>query len=253
MTQLCRMTTWGQQQLAEHFREVGRLPEDPGSDAGWYETHPDDCALRVDLTPSLSAFAGIDVATTTHDADHAIALHEALSLPRRLAADRTLWPWLATFAFAAYTRTRWEEGERVTAARVSRDLAQNALARLWWGAENTRVSNPGELTRGFGFPESHDPYAFTRLYFASYTLNFELGRRLLSFSRAAVIAFIIVTQRQQWTSAEIVRALAAYNLTLSTVVVEHFDIPWEDGDRYATDPHRVGQLCNLIEEITSTA
>ena len=249
MTPLCRMTNWGMQNLAHELSASGVLPRDPGPDSGWYEPVVDPPAIdEAMMTVGAVITAGVEF-----DAEHAIALRERLHLERRVAADRLVWPWLSAFPFRDYTLGRWAEDGKLTFARVSKDLAQNTLARLWWGAENTRASNPWELTEALAMERSDDEFVFTRLAFGSYTLGYELGRRLLHHSRAATIAFIAVARRRAWIAAQITRAIAAYNLALSTVMVEHFDAPPDASGPYATDPQRILDLVAIIEEIADTA
>lgn len=66
-------------------------------------------------------------------------LHAALRLRRSEAADRRVWVWLAVLRYDSYVRWRWPGKNGVTARKrfigADRD---NALSRLWWGAEMTR-------------------------------------------------------------------------------------------------------------------
>jgi hypothetical protein len=79
------------------------------------------------------------------DAWLAPRLHALLRLRRNEAADRGLWGWLATVEFPDYSRWRFpgrsadeEEDEAKRGTPLKRFVGSgrdNALARLWWGAE----------------------------------------------------------------------------------------------------------------------
>ncbi|MAG54895.1 MAG: hypothetical protein CMJ83_01245 [Planctomycetes bacterium] len=244
MMPLCRMTSWGMQQLTHQMRD-GVLVEDPGPESGWYE--------QVPVAPSIGeAFRRVGaapIADVDLDAEHAIMLRETLPFSRRHATDRLVWPWLAAFYFRAYTLQRWGEADELTFSRVSKDLAMNSLARLWWGAENSKVANPRELTDALNLPASDDPWCFTRMFFKSQTLALEISRRLFHHSRAATLAFITVAHRRGLTATQISRTIATYNLALSTIVVEHFDLPTDQDGTYATDPERIADLTRLVETL----
>jgi hypothetical protein len=72
------------------------------------------------------------------DAWLAPRLHGALRLTRREASDPGIWAFLAGVhpATSAYVRWRWatEEGE-LTPIRLVGRVNQQAISRLWWGAE----------------------------------------------------------------------------------------------------------------------
>jgi Family of unknown function (DUF6339) len=68
------------------------------------------------------------------DAWLAPRVHSLLRLTRREAADRGPWSYLAVVEFPEYVRWRWGTTlERFTGTDVNQ-----ALSRLWWGAELTR-------------------------------------------------------------------------------------------------------------------
>jgi hypothetical protein len=79
------------------------------------------------------------------DAWLAPRLHATLRLRRNEAAERGLWAWLSTVEFPDYARWRFpgksadeEEDETKRGTPLKRFLSSgrdNALARLWWGAE----------------------------------------------------------------------------------------------------------------------
>jgi hypothetical protein len=72
-------------------------------------------------------------------------IHAVLRIPRRAAADRGMWFWLATNAFRKYLEWRhprtWDpaKGEKEPPWwRYNGDLLRNGVSRLWWGAEMLR-------------------------------------------------------------------------------------------------------------------
>jgi len=73
------------------------------------------------------------------DAWLAPRVHAALRLRRSEAADRRMWSWLAVVRYPEYVRWRFPGKDGSTAAKrfIGGDR-DNALARLWWGAEMTR-------------------------------------------------------------------------------------------------------------------
>lgn len=83
------------------------------------------------------------------DAWLAPRVHAALRLRRAEAADRRLWSWLAIEKYPEYVRWRFPGRDGVTALKrfVGGDR-DNAIARLWWGAELTR--NGGDYTPTVG-------------------------------------------------------------------------------------------------------
>jgi len=78
------------------------------------------------------------------DAWLAPRLHAALRLRRSEAADRRLWSWLAVVRYPDYVRWRFPGRTPDDVTAVKRFLGgdrDNALSRLWWGAEMTRNGN----------------------------------------------------------------------------------------------------------------
>jgi hypothetical protein len=93
------------------------------------------------------------------DAWLAPRLHACLRLTRAEAAERGLWAWLATSEYAYYTMWRWpgrgeeEEDPTLRGTAVKRFVGSdrdNAIARLWWGAELCRDGGDyGPVVRAF--------------------------------------------------------------------------------------------------------
>jgi len=124
-------------------------------------------AARSELTPAfLEGQAGVDVKEHTKDFHREVDLeplrrileeakikfdgrpvedsdawlaprvHATLRLTRREAADMELWSYLAMIEFPEYVRWRW--GTPAPLGRFVGSETNQALARLWWGAELTR-------------------------------------------------------------------------------------------------------------------
>jgi hypothetical protein len=76
------------------------------------------------------------------DADSWLAprLHCVLRFPRRVAADRGVWFWLAATRLQPYVEWRFRESraEKNKWWRYQGDLLRNGVSRLWWGAEMLR-------------------------------------------------------------------------------------------------------------------
>lgn len=70
------------------------------------------------------------------DAWLAPRVHACLRLTRREAGDRGLWSYLAIVQLTDYVRWRW--GTPTAVARYLGSETNQAIARLWWGAELTR-------------------------------------------------------------------------------------------------------------------
>jgi Family of unknown function (DUF6339) len=65
-------------------------------------------------------------------------VHAALRLRRSEAADRRLWTWLAVVRYDDYVRWRFPPDPATPVKRFIGQDRDNALSRLWWGAELTR-------------------------------------------------------------------------------------------------------------------
>jgi len=244
-----RITRHGLAELKRSLREDGQLPRKEQFGPGWTEPHP----LRADVARLASAIAALDLPQGgERDAFHAESLHRVQPLPRPVAADGGFWAWFAACEFPDYTLARWPGGESgVFFARVDRDLARNALARLWWTAEQTRVDDPAAVTAALGLPASDDPYHFTHLALEQYTIQYALSQRNLSQCRAATIAFLACLQRRPFTGDDVDELIKWVNLGLSTVVADAFE-PTRDPDRpYAVDPGACARLRDYMERLTA--
>ena len=180
--------------LAEGFLQGGSLPpvarearvelanEFPGTDI--------DPALLAALQHhvlGLSPDAKPDERNATMDQWLAPRLHAALRIPRRLAADRGFWAWLAIDHFADFVHLRWRpsDGAPTSAWRFTGEVLRNGVARLWWGAEMVRNGNSYEYV----------PLVFGRVRTAQFALELRY-----SHHRPAAIAFTRVVER--WTASE---------------------------------------------------
>jgi len=78
-------------------------------------------------------------ASVASDAWLAPRVHASLRLSRREAAEGGIWEYLAVAIVPQYVRWRWRGKEKGTARkRYTGRLDEQAIARLWWGAELTR-------------------------------------------------------------------------------------------------------------------
>jgi len=87
----------------------------------------------------------------TSDSWLAPRLHAALRLRRSEAADRSIWIWLTVARYPSYVRWRFPGREGSTSSKrfIGGDR-DNALSRLWWGAELTRNgADYGQVQRAF--------------------------------------------------------------------------------------------------------
>ncbi len=111
--------------------------------------------LRRLLEEAMHRFADTPPAS---DAWLAPRLHACVRLTRAEAAERGLWAWLATSEHSDYTMWRWpgrgeEEDPTARGTAVKRFVGSdrdNAIARLWWGAELCRDGSDYEpVARAF--------------------------------------------------------------------------------------------------------
>lgn len=73
------------------------------------------------------------------DAWLAPRVHNVVRVPRRIAADRRFWAWIATEFGRSYVRQRFGDGGGpVKPFRFTGAHLRNGVSRLWWAAEMTR-------------------------------------------------------------------------------------------------------------------
>lgn len=154
-------------------------------DLATYRQDVDTCdmdlepAIHVDQLERLFTHAAeSDLDKFETDAWLAPRLHYALRLPRRLAADRGLWTWLATEYAHPYVLNRWGGAENLQ-WRYMGPLTRNAVSRLWWAAELTRNGPDYSVT----------PHSVRRAGTAQYALELKY-----TWYRPAVIAFVRVAE-----------------------------------------------------------
>ena len=119
--------------LVDYFQAAEQLP--PNFAAALEDTGLDiDLDLVVDLGKRASTLFGPD----NMDPWLAPRLHAALRIPRRIAADRGMWTWLALLCHN-YIEARFrKKKKRVHPWRYRGEWHRNGISRLWWGAEMTR-------------------------------------------------------------------------------------------------------------------
>lgn len=111
-----------------------------------FDEHVVDLRLDrvVDLRPLDALIAHVVGSTGSareaSDSWLAPRLHAALRVRRAEAADRRLWSYLAVVRYPAYVRWRFpgRDGGSTAVKRFVGADRDNALSRLWWGAELTR-------------------------------------------------------------------------------------------------------------------
>lgn len=131
---------------------------------------------------------------------------------------------------------RWRE-KALSADRVSTKVWANAFARLWWGAEFTRVDRPAEVLRLFSLEERLDPYAFTALLVEDAQLEAALLQRVLAQSRTVAVSFIGLVKslgRSAMPSERAFDLARRLHLAGSTTVLDAFD-----ADRAPERPYAV--------------
>ena len=103
--------------------------------------HLDDFERSVELEPLRRMIAEAQTkfegtGPETSDGWLASRVHATLRLTRREAADQRLWTYLTVVEFPDYVRWRW--GPEPALARFAGSETNQAIARLWWGAELAR-------------------------------------------------------------------------------------------------------------------
>jgi hypothetical protein len=169
------------------------------------------CPVSFDLSELDHALDAVIAKTPRFDPSidrlAAPAIHRALPLGRRLAADKSLWRFLTVVHRPDFVRHRWENRsftqtrERFWAAGTSGD--SNAIGRLWWIAELTR--------------DGRD-YTLTERVLSRPVLANPLFSRKLSWYRPAVEACADVIGDAPKDRIE--QALRLFNKSLSVIVLE---------------------------------
>jgi len=137
----------------------------------------------------------------------AVAIHRALPMSRRAAADPGAWRWLAVVHRPDFVRHRWElrawstMRDRFWKAGTRPD--SNVFARLWWIAELSRAGD--------------DYGAAERLLRSQSLANAVFVRRLSDHAPFVQACARVLTDQPSFV---IERVLARFNMTASTVPVE---------------------------------
>jgi len=143
---------------------------------------------------------GTEPHQATIDAMAAPAIHAALPLTRRVAADPGVWRFLTVVFRPDFVRHRWENTAWATMRgrfwRTGTRPDSNAFSRLWWIAELTRDGDSYELTRR----------ALQRQSLAN-----ALFVRKISFHRPAVEACIdVLYEASQETTERMLKGLTKW-------------------------------------------
>jgi len=238
---LHRMTTFGLAELRRVVRETGALPEPGVVSEYWTEVHPAD----IDVTP-VAACVEAWKSGPLDDARHAADLHRCLRLPRRVAADRMVWPWLSAIAFPGYTARRWPaEDVPFNVRRIDRDIPQNAFGRLWWSAEIVRVDRPDQVAASIDLEGRADPYFLLRHLFAQGHIHQELTYRNEFTDRTKLVAILALIHHARVNAAELRELLRDANLLLSTVLLDVHEADAGTGP-YAVDPAACREALELL-------
>lgn len=117
-------------------------------------------------------------------ADSAIAptIRLAIDIPDRVAAMPGVWHYLASVKYPEFVRDRWGNNEDLEEKFLGggRNPYTNALGRLWWGAELTKVPYDAD-------PEDADLTNAHRLYNKQRLANFVLDRSFRRYRHASSV------------------------------------------------------------------
>ncbi|MEM6954545.1 MAG: DUF6339 family protein [Myxococcota bacterium] len=160
-----------------------------------------------DVAEALAHADGFEAGSPLMDPVLAVALHRALPLGRREAADPGPWRYLAVAYAPHVVRHRWTyrgfDGMRSRFWSAGFRFDSNAFSRWWWVAELTRKG---------------DDYALTRAALESSVLSTHLFTRALAWHRPTLAACI--RQLRGAGPADVERALRTLGKLLSVRVPE---------------------------------
>ncbi len=119
-----------------------------GEHPGWTEAECKDDLSAIERDISLDEFCAVVTTYTRRlerrkaeiDGELAVALHKALRLNRREAADAGVWRYLAIVVAPDLIRRRWSADEKTFRQRFWRQGTRpdsNYYCRMWWIAELT--------------------------------------------------------------------------------------------------------------------
>jgi hypothetical protein len=255
-----RFSSFGCHEAIRYVKEGKSLPPSTEIEAQWTESstvHGNRALLDAWLDTAEGRAA---LPEDVRDGLAASSLHAALQLPRRTAVDRPFWCWLAACAGATYTNARWQREERegrFSHERIGRNFEMNALARLWWGAEQTRVENPRALRITLGLSPSDDPYCFAKELFVRGDVAEVLLKRSFAQVAGASIAFVVVALRKKIPQDLLGQFIRSVHLSHSTVILETFVAEADFEKPYYVEPTSCARLVRhyefLADEILQAA
>lgn len=237
---LMRITPFGLGEVRQYASAHGALPPRELVTEYWSELHPID----IDVSAIASRVPTWLSGPSLDDAEQAIDLHQTLILPRRVAADRMVWPWLASLAFPEYTARRYS-GARINRDRFGTDLNKNAIGRLWWGAELSRVDRPREVCEAVEMGSFDDPYAFSRFLFQNPTVHQELTYRTELTDRTKLIALLAFIHRRKPPLMALRSIARDASLLFSTVLLDACEIS-DATNPYCVDPAACAEALKLL-------
>lgn len=223
---LLRVTDRGKTELDRFLLEHQRPPRGEEAGEDWFE----EVQPPIEMGDLPERIAGLE-ATPEREGEVAVLLHRELRLPPRVAADPGVWMYLSGVLLWDYTQRRWRRGPkgdvRVRGHRWRGDIAKNALGRLWWLAEKSRIRNAADVARALGLTvaEEDDPYLFTRRIFESQAYVHELvnfyGLLTPTFAAAfpAAHASLRETAESHWVKGYLLRC----RILFSSVCLDAFD------------------------------
>ncbi len=242
---LHRMTPFGLKQLLRLVRETKTLPPPEQLDPAWMEEHP----AKIEVGRVAELTETWHEPTAAQDAQHSKELHRALQqLPRRVANDRLVWPWMAAVLCRTYTLRRWcPKGEPLNARRVEGQPPPNAIGRLWWSGEIARVDRPREVCEAVGMPATDDPYVFVDRLFENSDLQQGLTFRVNLTDRTKLVAMLAYLFHKPMTTAEQRDFIRDVSLLFSTVLVDALetDLPTS----YAVHSYGCKAALDLIRRV----
>lgn len=125
-------------------------------------------------------------------------------------------------------------------------MSDNSMARLWWGAEFTKVQNIREVCQTLGLADSEDSYHFTRYLLSSYDIHRAVLSREFCRVRTMGVGFLAGMYSIDAMGPDVRKVVKDLNLSLSTVLAEGFGA----GERgYSVDPDRCREAANFCRKI----
>ena len=242
---LHRMTPFGLKQLLRLVRETKTLPPPEQIDPAWMEEHP----AKIEVGHVAALTETWLEPTAAQDAHHSKELHRALQqLPRRIANDRLVWPWMAAVLCRNYTLRRWcPKGEPLNARRVEGQPPPNAIGRLWWSGEIARVDRPREVCAAVGMPPTDDPYVFVGRLFENSDLQQGLTFRINLTDRTKLVAMLAYLYHRPMTTADQRDFIRDVSLLFSTVLIDALEADLPSG--YAVDPQGCRAALEMLRRV----